>query len=427
MHKEFDITLENISKTEGHTDLDIKVRNGEVVSAKLKIAENKRFYTQAIRGKYYESVPQLVSRICGTCSVAHLTCCLEAVEKALNIKPSPQTMMLRQLNMYGLMVRDHAMHLYLFCLPDVLGKDSVFEFEGKDKELIHRALHVKGAGNLLCKMIGGRAIHATELRVGGFSSYPKKDKITRVIEELKENRPHVVELIDIFYNCDFKLKREIDFVSLVTPDFSFLEGEVRNSKGLCIPESHYWEHLNRIVKPYSQATGFEFEGHEYMVGAISRMNNNKSSLHPDTKKDVAKALRKFPSKNIFDNNLAQAIEILHSIDKSIEMLETMEIKQEKQPKIELKDCNGVGCIEAPRGTLYYMLSIAKTGNVKYGDIITPSQQNQVGMENDIKAIIPTILDKTEDEIRIEVEKIIRAYDPCMSCASHFLKINWDKS
>ncbi|MEM5872515.1 MAG: nickel-dependent hydrogenase large subunit [Candidatus Aenigmatarchaeota archaeon] len=424
MHEDFEIKIENLSKIEGHANLDIKVRKGKVEYVKLKISENKRFYTQAIRGKKFESVPQLVSRICGTCSIAHLTCCTEAVEKALEINPSEQTLLLRKLMMYGMMIRDHAMHLYLFCLPDVFGKDSVLDFDEKQHELIHHAFEVKKAGNDLSKLIGGRAIHPPYAQIGQFLHLPDKNETKQVIEELKKVRSHIFELVRIFYDCPFTFRKRTRFVALTTEDFSFLEGVIKTSQKITIPEENYWEHLHRVIIPYSQATGFEFEGKDFMVGALARMNLNKEKLHKETKKDLAKYIRIFPSENIFHNNLAQAIEIMHCIDHSIEILETTEFKQEPKIEVKIKKGKGVGVIEAPRGTLYYAISLDKDGKILYGNLVIPTAQNQIKMENDIKTLVSRNLNKSKKFIQNEIEKLIRAYDPCMMCATHFLKVNW---
>ena len=253
---------------------------------------------------------------------------------------------------------------------------------------------------------------------------PTKEEAKAVVAELQKVRPHVLELIEVFRECDFKFERHCNFVGLVTPDYNFTEGEINSSSGVCIPEAHFWDHLNRVVIPYSQATGFEFEGEPYMVGALSRINLSQHALHKDTKRDAAKALGLFPSTNVYHNNLAQAIEVLHAIDYSIEILESNEFKPEPAPKVEAKESNGIGVIEAPRGTLYYMLSLAKDGKIRYGNLVIPTAQNQIMMEKDIKNILPSILDKPKEEVQFELEKLIRAYDPCMSCASHFLRIKW---
>ncbi|MDP2684582.1 MAG: nickel-dependent hydrogenase large subunit [bacterium] len=418
-----DISIENISKIEGHADLDIKIRDGKVEDVNLRVMENQRFYTEAVQGKSIMAVPQLVSRICGTCSIAHLTGCIEAAEKAIGVVPSAQTILLRKLTMYSLMIRDHALHLYFFVLPDLFGIDSVLDLPDDKKELLHEALHVKEAGNNLSKLVAGRAVHAPFEQIGGFINIPDAGQVKKVVEELKSVRKYVINLAEMFLACEWDFKRKTNFVALVTPDFSFLEGEIHTSNGRKIAEADFWNHLQDVVIPYSKATGFEFEGKEYMVGALARINLNKENLHTNTKRDMAKFLELFPSDNVCHNNLAQAIEIVHSIDHSIEILEQTEFKKEGIVKPTKMDGEAVGVIEAPRGTLYYWLKVEK-GKVKYANLIIPTAQNLVNMREDIRLMVNKLIDQGEEAIRKEAEILIRAYDPCMSCASHFLKINW---
>lgn len=424
MHDTFDINIEQISKTEGHADIEVKIRKGKVEDVKLKINENKRFYTQAVRNRHYSSVPQFVSRICGTCSIAHLTCSIESIEKCLQITPTKQTELLRKLSVYGMMIRDHALHLYFFCLPDVFNTDSVFDFDDSKNYLIKQGFSVKSLGNNLSKIVAGRAVHPTFEKVGQFSHLPSKENLKELLSQFKETRDTVLELIKIFYECNFDLSRESTFVSLVTEDFSFLEGEISSSDGMKIKEDEYWNHLERIIIPYSQATGFRFRDKEYMVGALARLNLNRESIHNDSKKDLSEILKVFPSNNIYHNNLAQSIEILHCIDHTIQILEENEFNQEPAPEIKTREGKGVGVIEAPRGTLYHMVELNREGKVQFANFVIPTAQNQIKMENDIKNLLPNILDKDKHFIYHELEKIIRAYDPCMSCASHFLRLKW---
>lgn len=442
---DIDISINRLSKIEGHADLDVKIRDGKVEDVQLHVMENQRFFTQAVQGKSALAVPQLVSRICGTCSVAHLTACIEAVEKTLEIVPSEQTVIMRKLMMYSLMIRDHALHLYFFAAPDIFGIDSALEIADLDqdfllskgvpagidgKELIHQSLHIKEAGNNLSNLIGGRSVHAPYEVVGGFTNEVDNSKVPAMIAELKSIRDSVIVLAEIFYNCHWELKRKTNFVALATPDFSFLEGAICSSDGACIKEADYWDHLHTVVLPYSQAKGFEFEGKEYMVGSLARLNLNKESLHKDTKRDMKKYLDVFPSTNIYHNNLAQAVEIMHSVDHAIELLTNTKFKKEEIKKPLKHDGEGVGVVEAPRGTLYYWLGIEK-GKVRYANLVIPTAQNLVNMREDVRMAVSEICDTGitpekiwEQKIKFEVEKIIRAYDPCMSCASHFLRVNW---
>jgi coenzyme F420-reducing hydrogenase alpha subunit len=233
----------------------------------------------------------------------------------------------------------------------------------------------------------------------------------------------VIDLADMFLSCNWDFKRQTNFVALVTPDFSFLEGEIRSSSGKVIAEKDFSAHLQNVVLPYSKASGFEFEGKEFMVGALARINLNKENLHANTKKDMKRFLDLFPSVNVCHNNLAQAIEIVHSIDHSIEILENTTFVKEEPAKPKKTSGEGVGVIEAPRGTLYYWMKI-KDGKVERADLVIPTAQNLVNMREDIRLMVHKLIDQGEDVIKKEAEKLIRAYDPCMSCASHFLRINW---
>lgn len=427
MHR-FDITIDNLSKIEGHTDLDVSVRNNKVQHVHLKISENKRFYTQAIRGKPAVNVPYLMSRICGTCSIAHLLCCIQAVEHAMGVKPTEQTILLRKLAMYGLYLRDHALHCYMFSLPDLFGKDSILDFDEnnpREHKLIHDCFEVKAAGNALSTLVAGKAVHAPFPAVGGFSKIPTKKEAKPVINKLLSVRKAVLDLIDIFMPEKFDFTRETQYVCLTNPDFNFYTGDhICTSKLFCIPWQSYGRHLEHKVIPYSQASGYKFEGETYMVGALARVNLNEAYLHNNTRKDARKALDLFPSKNVFHNNLAQAIEMLHCIDASVDILKKTNFRQEKLVSFKPSAGKGVGVVEAPRGTLYYLVETDNNGIIKHGDIVVPTGQNQINIEQDIKALVEANLDWPKDKLQFEIEKLIRAYDPCMSCAAHFLKINW---
>lgn len=428
----YSIKLDEISKIEGAASLEIKVSNGKVEDLKFSISEWKRFYTQAIQGKLVTSIPPLVARICGTCSNAHLLASLEAVENALAIKVSDQTLLLRKLIFHGLIIRDHALHLYIFALPDVFKKNSILDFDMNDPvqhEFLDDAFAVKEVGNQLSIVVGGRSVHAPYPTVGGFLKLPKLDEIKNLVVGLKAIRPKVLKLIDLFAHTSFfhEVQAPFVFTSLVSKDFSYLEGTIQTSSGDIINEKEFGNHLNAVIIPYSQARGFSYDGQLMMVGAIARLTLGKQYLHPKTIESVKDLLHLFPTKNLFYNNLAQAIEILHSIDQSIEIIENLKpITLEKPVKGTVKESTGFGVIEAPRGTLYYKLEIDEKGLVKKGEIVVPTGQNQVIMERAIREIVEDLLSKNavQEKIIYEVEKFIRAFDPCMSCASHFLKVKW---
>ncbi|MBI2133404.1 nickel-dependent hydrogenase large subunit [Candidatus Woesearchaeota archaeon] len=428
MHNHDDITIDQLSKIEGHATLDVRIRDGKVESCRLQITENKRFYTQAIRGKHYLAAPQLMSRICGTCSIAHIICCIRAIEDALGIKVSDQTEVLRILSMNGMYIRDHALHLYLFALPDVLGKDSLLDLDEnkpEERRWLEEAFAVKGAGNKLSQLIAGRAVHAPYPIVGGHLRLPEKGEIPSMIEELRKMRPFVLNVIRTFHECKFDLTRKTNFVTVSGKNFLPYGHRVKASSGIKFSMKSYYEYLEQVIIPYSQAVGYVFEGTEFMLGAIARLNLNKAALERSTKKDASKFLRLFPSENVFHNNLGQAIETLHCIDQSIRLLEALEFKKEEKSEPARKSGTGFSAVEAPRGILFYKLSISEKGIIDDAIVVVPTQQNQVKMEKDIKQVVEMNIDRDRESIQHEIEKLIRAYDPCMSCASHFLKVNWN--
>lgn len=431
MHS-FDIDIKNISKIEGHTHMYVKVDDGKVTECKLKISENQRFFKAAIEGMDYNLVPTKVSRICGTCSVAHMFTATEAIEKALGIQVSPQTWKLRMLLMNAGHIRDHAMHLYFFCLPDVFGVESIFDFKGDLHKWVHYGLDVKDAGSYLSTIIGGRAVHPPFSAVGGFTKYPTKEQMQEAIKKLEGVRGKIIEVIDIFYKDKKDFSRKANYVGIVNSDYNYMEGNIKTAYGTEIPESDFRKHLEEVVLPYSNSNAFTWESKDYMVGALARMNLNKENLHKNTKKDCEEYLKAFPSDNTFNNNLAQAIETLHGVDISIDilndLLETIDYNEKPKKKLKITPGTGVGVLEAPRGTLYYKLSIDEGGKVRDAELIIPTQQNIKHMEKDIANYVEHLLVKgvKKKQISMEVEEMIRAYDPCMSCATHFLKIEWDE-
>jgi len=324
------------------------------------------------------------------------------------------------------------LHLYIFSLPDIYSKKSILDFEENDPiqhQLLDDTFAVKEVGNQLSIVIGGRSVHAPQPTVGGFLKLPNIEDIKNLKAKILEIRPRVLKLIEIFGQSAFELKPDfpVVYTSLISPDFSFLEGNIETSDGKTISEKDLGTHLNAVIIPYSHARGFKFDGNMYSVGALARLNLSKNFLNPKTKKDIQKYLDLIPSNNLFHNNLAQAIEMLHAIDESIRIIDSLE-KIEPESPISIKpfETTGIGVIEAPRGTLFYELNFNADGAVKKAEIIVPTGQNQVIMEKAIYQLVNQLLKKetNKEEIIDEVEKLIRAFDPCMSCAAHFLKVKW---
>lgn len=430
MHS-FDITIDNITKIEGSAGLEVQVRDGAVTDLKFIIKDYRRFYTQAVKGKPLAAVPSFLSRICGTCSVAHLFASLEAIEKSQGIELTEQTKALRRLAYHGLMIRDHALHLYFFVLPDLLGIDSILDIPETHDDpghiLLHDSFDIKSVGSEITDVVIGAAIHAPYPTVGGFHKLADPTMFPALIEKLERIRPQVIRGIKTFFDWKESLIRNADYLALRNDKtFDYLDGEVVNSSGRRVPESEFYSFLKSVVIPYSQSEGYVFSDthDDYFAGSLSRINLNKDLLRPETVASIPEYLAVFPSNNIHHNNLAQAIEILHSVDDALSILKTIQIHDEKPVKVPVRAGTGVGVIEAPRGILYHMAQVDEKGLITDYDVIVPTSQNQINIENDLKKYFNDNLAKPKEVLQKDAEKIIRAYDPCMSCATNFLKITW---
>src|SRR5215213_7252820 len=425
------ITIDTITKIEGNAGLKVVIEDGAVKDLQFIIGDYRRFFATAVRGKRVVAVPSFLSRICGTCSVAHLFASLMAIESAQGIAVTEQTKALRRLAYDGLMIRDHALHLYFFVLPDVLGLDSILDIPDDPDDPSHTLLHdsfdIKRLGADITSAVAGAAIHAPLPTVGGFSRNPDQTRFPEFVARLEAIRPQVLRGIDVFFGWDASLVRNTDYLALRNDTrFDFLEGDVVNTNGRRIARSEFKNYLQYVQIPHSHAEGYRFSDtqEDYLVGALARVNLNGELLHPRTREDVAPALSAFPSNNVYHNNLAQAIEILQCVDDAIDVLRIIQLADEQPVRASARAGTGVGLIEAPRGLLYHMAKVNEQGIIEDYDVVVPTAQNQINIENDLKDYFNSNLDKDEETLRLNAESIVRAYDPCMSCATNFLKIDW---
>jgi coenzyme F420-reducing hydrogenase alpha subunit len=425
------IIIDTITKIEGNAGLKVFIEDEVVEDLQFIVSDYRRFFTTAVRGKRIKAVPSFLSRICGTCSVAHLFASLMAIESAQGIAVTEQTKALRRLAYDGLMIRDHGLHLYFFVLPDILGVDSILDIPDDPDDFGHMLLHdsfdIKRLGTDLTNAIIGAAIHAPLPTVGGFLRNPDPAKFPDLIARLEAIRPQVLRGVKTFFEWDASLVRNTDYLGLRNDRrFDFLEGDVVSSNGKRIARSEFNNYLQYVQIPHSHAEGYRFSDtqEDYLVGALARINLNRELLHPRAKEDTSSSLSAFPSNNVYHNNLAQAIEILHCVDDAIDILRTLQLADEKPVQSSAQAGTGVGLIEAPRGLLYHMARVNEEGIIEDYDVIVPTAQNQINIENDLKDYFNENLDKDEKTLRVNAESIVRAYDPCMSCATNFLKIDW---
>jgi sulfhydrogenase subunit alpha len=424
------IVIDTIAKIEGHAGLKVVIEDDAVKDLQFIVSDYRRFFTTAVRGRRVVAVPSFLSRICGTCSVAHLFASLMAVESAQGIEVTGQTKALRRLAYDGLMIRDHALHLYFFVLPDILGVDSILDVPDDPDDpghaLLRDSFDIKRFGTDISNAVIGAAIHAPWPTVGGFLKNPKQTDFPDLVARLEAIRPKVLRGIETFLGWGASLVRNTDYLGLRNDTrFDFLEGDVVNSNGRRIARPEFEDYLRYVQIPHSHAEGYRFSdtGEDYLVGALARINLNRDLLHPRTKADAAFALSVFPSNNVYHNNLAQAIEVLHCVDDAIDVSRTMELADEQPMRAQTQAGTGVGLLEAPRGLLSHMAKINEDGIVEDYDVIVPTAQNQINIENDLRDYFDENLDKDEETLLADAESIVRAYDPCMSCATNFLKMD----
>jgi coenzyme F420-reducing hydrogenase alpha subunit len=419
------IKLDTITKIEGHARLKVKVKKGEVKEARIEVYEGARFFEGILKGRRYDEVAHLASRICGVCSQAHLITALKAIEEALNIKNSEQTELLRELLLIGQIIQSHSLHLYFLGLPDYLGFENAIAMASKYPKEVKRALKIKRLGNDICTKIGGREVHSITAVLGGFSKIPKQEELDELLKEVKTAKKEILKTVNLFENLLYpKFERKTEYIALRKENtYALLHGNISSTEGLNITHDLYNEYLEEYAKGYSTAKFVVSEGKGYMVGALARLNLNRRMLSKDARIFLKKSKFNFPNYSPFVNNFAQALELVHLVDRAIEILENLRIRDEKPIKFKPKSGHGISATEAPRGMLIHEYELNKKGDVAKANIITPTTQNLKNIEDDIKVFLPGILDKSEDEVKLELEKLIRSYDPCISCSTHFLKLD----
>jgi len=422
-----EINMNHICKIEGHAHLTLKIEKNKVIKAELKASEGARFFEALVLNKKLKDVQEIVSRICGICSCAHSVAAIQALENALGIKPNEKQILIRELLTIGERIRSHATHLYFLVLPDYLGYDSALEMNAKYSKEVNDAIYLISTGNKIVEVAGGREIHPF-LDIKEDFKLDEKG-INDIIQRLKESLNISEKTMKLFSELKYPdLRREVDYLCLKEEgEYANISGKVISNSGK-INISDYKRHLKENIKEYATSKFVLKDGKTYLTGAIARIKNNIEILEKES--ELKKYLKKIEEniENPFYNNLAQAIEVYYEIKKGIEFFERLLKIGPILPdgEVKIKTVNGVSGVEAPRGTLFHEYEINNNGEISYCNIITPTAQNLNMMEKDIMQYVNVLLKKNTNKEKIvsEVEKLIRAYDPCFSCSTHFLKVKW---
>lgn len=423
------LNLEHIAKVEGHGKLKVEIEHGEVKDVKLNIFESARFFEAILKDRAVADAAHISSRICGVCSQAHYLTSIIAIENALGITPSHQVKLLRELIIQGSTLMSHSIHLYFLALPDWMGYDNTIQLGKEHPEELRAGLLLKQLGNEVVKAVGGREVHIITPQVGGFTKFPGKESLQSLRKLLLERRKLAEDAIALFNGFELpEFNRDTTYAALTKKDkYAFFGDNVAilsNGKRELRPVTGYQKYLDEFITPHSTAKFSTIHGESFRTGAFARIIINYKQL-PDTIKEVIKSSNiDIKTYSPYYNNIAQAIEMLHSIDRSITIIDELELKPEKLPEKKiLKRGTGIAALEAPRGTLYHHYEV-ENSLVKHANIITPTAQNLKCIEDDIKYFLPTILDEPKEKIVLDIERLIRAYDPCISCSTHFLDVEF---
>jgi len=421
------IQVDELSRVEGEGALYVRVRDGKIQEIKFRIFEPPRFFEAFLRGRGFMDVPDITARICGICPMAYLMGAQQALERALGIQVTGQIHDLRRLMYCGEWIESHVLHAAMLHAPDFLGLQDILQLTAKNPAVVEKALRLKKIGNDVLEVIGGgRAIHPINTRVGGFYKTPSKKAIYGLIDDLKWGIDASVEIAKLFGKFDFPdYTYDYNSVSLRHPErYAIIEGDIVSSSGIDIPVDRFYDHFYESHVEHSNSLHghIKGDGKPYLVGPIARYNNNFKQL---TKlcKQVAKEVGLGPVvKNPYHSILVRMIETIYSFEEALRLAKNYE--EPERPFVEVKPRagEGVGCTEAPRGICVHRYKLDGKGLVVSATITPPTAQNQPQIERDLLGVVEGNLHLDDEALKWRCEQTIRNYDPCISCATHFLKL-----
>jgi len=422
------IEIEELTRVEGHAGIEIELDEDRLRSVKLNIFEGPRFFESLIKTMSYEKIPDITRRICAICTASHSLASIGAIENAFDIKPTPQTLTMRDLLIHGESIESHALHVFMLALPDFLGFPDAISMASKHLDAVKSALKLKQSGNLIHNVLSGREVHGMNERVGGFSKTPSEAQLLQIREAMDASLPITELAVQLLAGIDTPRYSESDNVlQAIDPGtrYGYMGDHILTSEGNWVSEKEYEKLTNEQVIQHSYAKFSTYNGKPFMVGALPRIYLNGDKLE-------GKALELYKEhRNIIDprnslcNNLCQAIELVHDVERCISDVDELlqnGLTDEGLVEFEPFESRGINAIEAPRGLLYHDYSFDDEGRVTKANIITPTAQNAANIEKDLRVVVGNIADKEESVIKQAVEVLARAYDPCVSCSVHLTRV-----
>ena len=420
------VDVRNLTRVEGEGSLHLRVRDGAVESAHLEIFEAPRYFERLVVGRTMDEVIDIVARICGICPVAYQLTAVHAAESAFGIEVDPATVALRRLLYCGEWIESHALHLYLLHLPDLLGYPSALDLARDHRATVEDGLRLKRAGNTIVARIGGRAIHPVSVRVGGFSRVLARGEIASLRTDLEEAQRLADATIDLVGGLRPPVfRRPARLVALRAPDeYPMNHGRIVSDDGLDIAADAWESMFEERQVPWSHALqALGRDGRPYLLGPSARVTLDGKQLHPR----AADALARLGLADRIANEphwsiAARAIELVHAVAEAIDIVDAYEPPPEAAIPWTPRAGTAAWATEAPRGLLFQRYLLDGDGHVVEARIVPPTSQNQAAIEADLALFAPTILDRPQEEITHLLEQLIRSYDPCISCATHFLQL-----
>ena len=423
------IKVDYLARVEGEGALYVKIKDNTLVDINFKIFEPPRFFEAFLRGRNYTEAPDITARICGICPIAYQMSSVHAMEDAFGVTVDGQLRALRRLIYCGEWIESHTLHVYMLHAPDFLGYPDAIQMAKDYPDIVQRGLQLKKIGNEIVALIGGREIHPINARVGGFYKVPAKQELSPLAERLKWARDAALETVRWTATLNFPdFEQDYEFVALRHPEeYPFNEGRLVSNKGLDISVHDYDNHFIEEHVQHSNALRSVHKGRDsYFVGPLARYNLNFDRLSPLAQETARSVGLSNVCRNPFQSIIIRSVEVLYACDEALRIIEQYEKPDKPALEIQPHAAVGFGCTEAPRGILYHRYRIDDNGVILDAKIVPPTSQNQKTIENDLWQFIPQHLKLPNDQLTLQCEQAIRNYDPCISCATHFLKLKIDR-
>jgi coenzyme F420-reducing hydrogenase alpha subunit len=419
------IEVPALARVEGEGGLFIGVKDGKAVEIRLDIYEPPRFFEGFLVGRYLQEVPDITARICGICPVAYQMSSVTALENALGIEVSPQTYALRRLMYCGEYIESHALHIYMLQAPDLLGQPSALDLAAVAPDVVKGALRLKKIGNQILKAIGGRSVHPVNACVGGFYRWPDAAPILTLLPDLEWGLQAAIDCVKWSVTLPYPdLEIDYEFVALHHPEeYAVIKGDVWSSKGSKLSVADYeTRYIEEHVQHSNALHSHTADGATYLVGPLSRLNLNHAQLLPAAKKALKDNKIKLPITNPYKSLIARAVELVQAYEEAIAIVKAYRPEGPAQTELKLRAGEGTGASEAPRGLLYHRYKIDANGAVQAARIVPPTAQNLPRIEADLFALAPQLVKMEQEKATLTAEHLVRSYDPCISCATHFLRL-----